>query len=118
MSHSPFHDPRVRRLLSRVGNDLTHLRHDVANLISHTTRETLPTGARDLADTARDRLSAGGSYAASRLRTLRSSPPPKEAIGLAIGVVAIGLLAVGAYSLFKNGCCNRHIAAEDEDISL
>jgi hypothetical protein len=122
MSHLPFQDPRVRRLLSRVGNDLAHLRQDVANLISHTTRTTLPAGARELADSARDHLSAGGDYAAARLRKLRSSPPPKEAIGVVLGVAALGLLAFGAYSILNckgcKGCKSRRNTTEDEDISL
>lgn len=117
MSHSPFYDRRAARLLSRVGDDLVHLRQDIGNLIHQTTRRTLPAGAKDLAEQARNQLSAGGAYAASRLRHLKSSPPPKEAIGSAVGVVAVGLLAFGAYSLFKNTCCkSTRPNAETEDL--
>lgn len=110
MSQSPFHDDRAVRLLSRVGDDISQLRQDIRSLFSHTARRTLPDGARDLADSARQQFAAGGAYAASRLRSLKSAPP-KEALGVAGGLLVVGLLAFGAYALCKNGCCRR---AEEE----
>lgn len=102
--NTPFHDSRTAGLLSRVREDIAHLRQDVGNLVQHTARHTLPEGARGLADTARHRLAAGGSYAASRLRSLSQSPP-RQAIGIVGGALLVGLLAAGAYALCKNGCC-------------
>lgn len=119
MSHSPFHDSRALRLLSRVGDDLAHLRQDIGSLIHHTTRRTLPAGARELAESAKGQLSAGSAYAASRFRSMRSSPPPKEAVGIAVGVVAIGLLAYGTYALYKNLCASpRRQDAVKEDLPV
>jgi hypothetical protein len=107
MSHSPFRDKRAARLLSQVGDDITQLRDDLSRLISHTAHRTLPEGARDLATNARDHLAAGRSYAASRLRGLRT-PPPREAAGIAGGVLLIGLLAFGAYALLKSSASTRY----------
>ena len=118
MSNSPFHDSRALRLLSRVGDDLAHLRHDISNLLSHTTRNTIPKGARGLAENALHQFSAGGDYAASRLRSIRNSPPPKEAVGIAAGIVAVGLLALGAYLITKNNCSHSRHLAEDDDLPI
>ena len=122
MSHSPFYDRRAQRLLSRVGDDFSQLRNDIGSLLHQTTRKTLPAGAKELAGQAREHLHAGSAFAASRLRALRSSPPQREAVGIAVGVVAIGLLAFGFYSLFKSKSPTPVPAppqppnAEDEDI--
>ena len=114
MSQSPFHDDRAVQLLSRVGDDISQLRQDIRSLFSHTTRRTIPDGARGLADTARQQFAAGGSYAASRLRSLKSNPP-KEAIGLAGGLLVVGLLALGAYALCKSNC-SRHEEEYEEEL--
>ncbi len=103
MNHLPFHDSRAAGLLSRVREDISHLRQDVANLLSHTTRHTLPQGARDIADSARHQLAAGGSYAASRLRSLRESPP-KQALGVLGGAILVGVIAAGIYAVCKSEC--------------
>lgn len=110
MSLSPFHDPRAVKLLSRVREDLSHLRQDIASLVSHTTHRTLPEGAKELADNARHQFAAGSAYAASRLKALRSAPP-RETIGIAGGLVAVGLIALGVYALCKSNC--RHEQEED-----
>lgn len=115
MSQSPFHDDRAVRLLSRVGDDISQLRQDIRSLVSHTARRTLPDGARELADTARQQFAAGGAYAASRLRSLKSAPP-KEALGLAGGLLVVGLLAFGVYALCKNGCCRAEEELEEEEL--
>lgn len=115
MSQSPFHDDRAVQLLSRVGDDISQLRQDIRRLFSHTARRTLPDGARDLADTARRQFAASGAYASSRLRSLKSTPP-KEALGLAGGLVVVGLLAFGVYALCKNGCCREDEELEEEEL--
>ena len=102
MSASPFNDPRATKLLSRVREDLSQLRHDISSLVSHTTHRTLPDGARELAENARHQFSAGGAYAASRLRAIRHAPP--RDIGIAGGIVAVGLIALGVYALCKSNC--------------
>jgi hypothetical protein len=97
----PFQDRRASSLLTRVREDISHLRHDVGNLVQHTARYTVPQGAKELADTARHRLAEGGHYAASRLRSLRSSPP-RQAIGVVGGAILVGVLAAGIYALMKS----------------
>jgi hypothetical protein len=94
MNESPLQDSRTLKLLSRVREDIAHLRQDVGNLARHTTFQTLPQGARELADQARHQLAAGGSFPASRLRSLRASPP-RQAIGVIGGAILIGALAAG-----------------------
>ncbi|MBX3741871.1 MAG: hypothetical protein KF712_12815 [Akkermansiaceae bacterium] len=111
MSQSPFNDRRALNLLSRVGDDLSQLRQDVASLISHTAHRTVPDGARQLADTARHQLENGGAYAAARLRALRSSPP-REAAGIAGGLLLAGLIAFGVYAICKSRCEREY--PEDE----
>lgn len=119
MNSSPFTDRRASGLLHRVREDVSHLREDIGNLLSHTTRKTLPNGVQDLADQAKHQLAAGGAYAASRLRDFRSQPhkPSTAWIG---GALVVGLLAYGAYALCQKSCQSKWVAettpydAEDE----
>lgn len=114
MNASPFQDPRASDLLSRVSQDVSLLRQDVAHLFSHTARHTLPTGARGLADQARVRLSNGKLYTAEQLRALRDqvNQPATAWVG---GAVVIGLLAAGLY-LFCKGDCHHAPEADGEDL--
>ena len=68
MNSSLSSDRRASGLLRRVRADVSTLREDISSLLSHTTRQTLPNGARELADQAKHQLAAGGAYAASRLK--------------------------------------------------
>jgi uncharacterized membrane protein len=104
MRASPFQDPRASDLLSRVSEDVSLLRQDIGNLLTHTARHTLPAGARELADTAKNRLVAGKVYSTAQLRALRDqvNQPTTAWIG---GAVLVGLIAAGIYCLSKNGCC-------------
>jgi hypothetical protein len=99
--NSPFHDRRASSLFSRVREDLSHLREDVGNLVHHTARYTVPQGARDIADSARHRLVEGGHFAASRLRSLRSSPP-RQAVGVLGGAILVGVLAAAIFAIVKS----------------
>ncbi|MCU0776708.1 MAG: hypothetical protein MUF86_03470 [Akkermansiaceae bacterium] len=112
MSASPFQDPRANDLLSRVSEDVSLLRQDIGNLISHTARHTLPVGARELADTARNRLAAGKVYSAEHLRALRDqmNQPTTAWIG---GAVVVGLIAAGVYWFCKDGCCADETELEE-----
>ena len=114
MSTSPFNDPRASDLLSRVSEDISLLRQDVRQLASHTARHTLPTGARNLADSARNRLAAGKSYSAEQLRALRQqmNQPATAWVG---GAVVVGLIAAGIYWFCKDGCCAGTCEEETED---
>jgi hypothetical protein len=112
---TPFQDPRASDLLSRVSKDVSLLRQDISNLFSHTTRHTLPEGARGLADNARSRLSNSRDYTAEHLRALRNqvNQPAAAWIG---GAVAVGLLAAGVYLFIKSDCCAAgRCGDEDED---
>ena len=110
MNTSPFQDPRASDLLSRVSQDVSLLRQDIANLFSHTARHTLPGGARTLAEQARTRLHNGRALTAGQLRALREqmNQPATAWIG---GAVVVGLLAAGIY-LFCKGDCR---ATEEDD---
>lgn len=104
MNLSPFTDRRTTKLLSRVRDDVSSLRQDIGNLLVHTTRKSVPNGARELADQARNQLAAGGAYAASRARNLRQQAPQPSPQGWVGGAMVIGLLAFGIYALCRNGC--------------
>lgn len=104
MNLSPFSDRRTTKLLSRVRDDVSSLRQDIGNLLVHTTRKSVPNGARELADQALSQLSAGGAYAASRVRNLRQHTPQPSTQGWVGGAMVIGILAFGVYYLCRNGC--------------
>lgn len=114
MSLSLFSDRRATGLLNRVRDDVSHLRDDIGNLLTHATKETLPKGARDLADQAKHQFAAGSAYAASRLRGLRSQPP-SQSVGWVGGAIVVGLIAYGVYALCRNGCCERYSDDDAED---
>jgi hypothetical protein len=113
MNSPLFTDRRATGLLNRVRDDVSNLRDDIGHLLSHTTRETLPKGARELADQARNQLAAGGAYAASRLRDFRGAPPRQSAGIVGVAIVA-GLVAYGVYALSKKCCENRNLEESDE----
>lgn len=108
MNSSPFTDRRANGLLNRVREDVSHLREDIGNLLSHTTKKTLPNGARDLADQAKHQLAAGGAYAASRLRDFRSQPQNSSTAWIG-GALVVGLLAYGAYAICQKACQNKRV---------
>ncbi|MES2439744.1 MAG: hypothetical protein V4584_11780 [Verrucomicrobiota bacterium] len=113
MNSSLFTDRRANGLLNRVREDVSHLRDDIGSLLSHTTKKTLPNGARELADQAKHQFAAGSAYAASRFRDLRSQPPRQSASWIG-GALVVGLLAYGVYALCQNSCQNRRIADADQ----
>jgi len=98
MNTSLFNDNRTTGLMNRVKEDVSLLRDDIGNLLTHTSRHTLPNGARGLADQAKQQISAGGAYAASRLRDFRDLPP-RQSAGWIGGAFFVGLLAAGVYAL-------------------
>jgi hypothetical protein len=114
MNSSPFNDPRAGDLLSRVSDDVSMLRQDIGNLISHTTRHTVPTGVRTLADSARTRITSGRQYSAEQLRALREQVSERPATAWIGGAVLFGLVAAGVY-LFCSGKCDSMCACEEED---
>lgn len=105
-------DSRGAGLLDRVRQDISHLREDIGNLLSHTTRETLPNSARDLADQAKNQIAASSAYAASRLqrlRQLRRQVPVQQNHHTASwvgGALIAGAVAYGVYALCRSCCCN------------
>ncbi|MEI6176030.1 MAG: hypothetical protein WCS43_03990 [Verrucomicrobiota bacterium] len=113
MSASPFQDPRANDLLSRVSDDVSLLRQDIGNLLSHTTRHTLPAGMRGLADSAKTRLASGKLYTAEQLRVLRGqvNQPAAAWVG---GALLFGVIAAGVY-LFCSGKCDSLCEFDDAD---
>lgn len=105
-------DRKTKDLLSRVGEDIAQLRNDVSSLFQHTGRHTLPESARDLRDSALDRVHAGSDYAAAQLRHLRSNPT-QTGLGIAGGLVLLGVVGAGIYYLCKSDCCLR--SGQDEN---
>lgn len=95
MNSSLLNNSRSTGLMNRVREDVSTLRDDIRHLISHTTRQTLPNGARELAGQAKLQISSRGANAATHLRDLGTRHPA----GLIGGAVVIGLLAAGAYAL-------------------
>ena len=98
-----FNDSRATGLLNRVREDVSLLRGDMGNLLSHTARQTLPNGARVLADQAKHRIADSGAYAASRLRDFSANPTTRQSAGWIGGALLVGLLAAGAYVFTHNG---------------
>lgn len=110
-----FSDRRATGLLDRVRDDVSRLRDDIGNLLTHTTRETLPNSAREIADHAKQQFAAGSAFAASRLRGLTRQPPPRHSASWLGGAVVTGLVAYGVYALLRNSCCNE--AATHSDVN-
>lgn len=100
-----FQDNRAAGLLERVREDISHLRQDLGNLVNHTTRRTLPHGARELADSAKHQLELGRNYAVNRFRHFRPNghAPSRQTVGLLGGAILVGALAAGAYLFFRGG---------------
>lgn len=90
----------MKDLISRVGDDVAHLRHDISSLFSHTGRHTIPSSARDLKEQTLDHLHSGSEYAAARLRYLRNHPGP--ALGLLGGLIVLGAVGAGIYYFCKS----------------
>ncbi len=108
-----FQDDRAVNLLTRVREDISHLRQDLGNLVNHTTRQTLPRGARELADNARLQLEQGRRYAVKRFRRLgRNGHPSPETVGLLGGAILVGVIAAGVW-LFLRG--SQHPISENEE---
>lgn len=110
MNHAILEDKQAGRLLSRVRDDLTGLRTDVRNLVRHTTRQTLPNGARQLARNGREHLHQGREFATSQLRRAGRGVREHPAGVSVAGAVLIGALALGVFYLLRGGYC-----AEIED---
>ena len=109
-----FSDRRATGLLDRVRDDVARLRDDIGNLLTHTTRETLPNSAREIAGQAKQQFAASSAFAASRLRGLTRQPPRHSASWLG-GAVVTGLIAYGVYALLRNSCCKQTVTESDVD---
>jgi sensor c-di-GMP phosphodiesterase-like protein len=114
MNSSLFHDRRAAGLLNRVREDVSHLREDIGSLLSHTTKKTLPNGAREIADQAKNHIVPLGAYAASRLRDFRGHPQRQSASWIG-GALLVGVLAYGVYSLCQNKQVGRIVGYEPDD---
>lgn len=107
--------PTTRHLLNSVSDDISNLRRDVASLFSHTSRKTIPSGARELADYGKDRLHAGSEFAASQLRYLRANPTQSSA-GILGGLILLGAVGAGIYYLCKSNCPKDCCGDEECDL--
>ncbi len=101
------------KYLDLVSKDISKLRQEIAALFSQTKSNSISDRANDLADYGRDRLHAGGEFAASQLRYMRSHPGQSSA-GIVGGLLLLGAVGAGIYYLCKSDCCKR-ISNEEED---
>lgn len=106
MNTSLFTDSRTTGLMSRVREDASTLRDDISHLLSHTTRQTLPNGVREMAGQAKQQIATRSASAATMVRDLGGRHP----VGLIGGAVVLGLLAVGTYALTHHNGHNGHSA--------
>jgi hypothetical protein len=106
-------DRKMKDLIDRVGEDVSQLRSDIRSLFTHTGRHTLPEGARELREQAREKLHAGGAFAASQLRYLRQHPA-QSSVGLLGGLLILGAVGAGIYYLCKSDCCGKLCRRDDE----
>ena len=104
----------MKDLLGRVGDDLSQLRSDLSSFFSHTGRHTIPTSARDLRDSARERLSAGGDFAANQFRYIAENPT-RSSIGIAGGLILLGAVGAGIYYLCKSDCCFKGCSSDTSE---
>lgn len=93
-------DARATNLLSRVSEDVSLLRQDIRNLVSHTARQTVAGGARELAENACTKIAASRAYTADQLRALGDQMKQHPAAWLG-GAAAVGLISAGAFLLFR-----------------
>lgn len=106
-------DQKMKDLISRVGEDISQLKGDIGSLFNHTGRHTLPDSARELREQAREKLHAGGAFAASQLRYLRQHPG-QSSVGILGGLLILGAVGAGIYYLCKSDCCGK-LCGRDED---
>lgn len=107
-------DRKMKDLISRLGEDISQLKSDMSSLVTHTGRHTLPDSARELKAHARDRLHAGGAFAASQLRYAREHPAQSSA-GILGGLLILGAVGAGIYYLCKSDCVR--FCSSEEDVS-
>lgn len=100
MITSSHQDARATNLLSRVSEDVSLLRQDIRNLVSHTARQTVAGGAREIAENARNKIAASRAYSAEQLRALGEQMKQHPAAWLG-GAAAVGLISAGAYLFFR-----------------
>ncbi len=103
MPNTILQDQRSKELLNRVSKDISRLKDDVSTLFSHTGRHTIPESAGSLADYGRNRLNAGGAFAANQFRHIRENPGQSSA-GILGGLVLLGAVGFGIYYLCKSDC--------------
>lgn len=103
MNSTIIDDKRAVDLLSRVRDDISSLRHDVAHLVQHTGRHTLPDTVRNSRDYARDRIERAGEVAREH--------PAGVSLG---GALVLGAVVAGVWLLFKGDVCRRPSARKDD----
>lgn len=112
---SNFDDKRVGQLLSRVGDDLSSLRHDVKTLLRHTAKHTLPEGARGLAHSGREGLLSGRESANEQMRRLGYSVS-EHRTGVSVGgALLLAAAGIGLYFWLNGDCCRSEAGDESLD---
>ncbi len=109
-------DRHTASLLNRVRKDVSLLREDIGNLLSDTTHRALPNTAHEIAERAKHQLAAGSAYAVSRLRDLKSTPPP--AVNWVGAAAILGLIALGAFAIHRRNSANRQEADAQEELDF
>ncbi len=107
-------DPKIKDFISRVGEDVSQLKSDVSSLLKHTGRHAIPESARELRNSARERLHAGGEFANSQIRYIREHPK-QSSIGLLGGLVLLGAVGAGIYYLMNSDCCGSSSQEVEDD---
>lgn len=106
MSKLLSNDNTAKKLLGKLSDDVSSMKSELAELISHHARTTLPKSARELADYSREKFH-------SQLQHLRAHPRQSSA-GIVGGLVLLGAVGFGIYYLCKSDCCGSRCDYRDD----
>ncbi len=93
--------PHTKDLLSKLSDDLGALKSDLAALVSHTGKQTVPRAASSLAAYGKQKLRSSPELTESPMRYLREHPG-QTSVGLAGGLLILGAVGAGIYYLCKS----------------
>lgn len=93
--------PYTKDLLSKLADDLCSVKSDIAALVTHTGKSTVPRTVNQFATYSKRRLSPSPTLTDAPLRYLREHPAQSSA-GLAGGLLLLGAVGAGIYYLCKS----------------